>query len=658
MIVRSPAANRFVTWLQTCGLAFILLGMFLAWSAATLHFVGNWHSEPAIGTILTGALLYGLLAGSGLLAAKWLFRRFGPRRFLWGILTLSLLLQLGIIFAADSQWQWTGDASIFHQYLTTLSQKGYSADTLGELSRHYDYRVWTRRAQPFYFALASWTGAHFVIAVQVFQALLLTLSLALTWRIARLLFGIHIAFWAAMLSVLMPFRWFICLDLNHHILGGFYFLVGLWLLAEWFRPRRPTGTRWACALGAALLLPLMRLEGGIDTVFSGAILVTVLLTFWIGRQTLRESVLALAALLLLPMCISLWTVAPLTGRIDAADRYHHESGPIGFMARGWAPETGGEYCGTYETIDYLTERDDKVAIQASILASQAFYNPTVLLLRLLPIKMAKYFLLGYASGAEEMLVRNGALRPAHLAQGARTAYLLAVVPLMLWGGWLFLPRLRRPRWLALTLPCSLLCATYVLLGETSPRYSIYVQPFLFMLAAHPLALPAARRRWLSRAACKPALWAAASLAVALAMAATILWAARPALSRWTLQDIRTWTPTPDTRPLRVPATLAPFVVHLRPIPAADGTAWGGLRPPPLSPPPPAISFYAFMPTAPSAQLRGAQLLVQTSLGIQTNSLPARIRMPYPSSADGEIRLRSDTRLPQPLRIGYVTYEFD
>lgn len=658
MTIHSPCANRFVTWLQACGLAFILLGMVLAWSAATLHFVSTWHSEPAIGTILAGALLYGLLAGAGLVAAKWIFRRFGPRRFLWAILTLSLLLQLGIILAADSQWQWTGDASIFQHYLTTLSQQGYTTDTLGELSRHYDYRVWPRRAQPFHFALAAWTGTHFVTAVQVFQALLLTLSLALTWRIARLLFGSQAAFWAVVLCVLMPFRWFICLDLNHHILGGFYFLSGVWLLAEWFRPRRPTGTRWACALGMTLLLPLMRLEGGIDLVFFGAMLLTLLLTLWTGRQTLRESALALGALLLLPLLVTSWTVAPLTDRIDAADRYHHESGPIGFMARGWSPETGGEYCGTYETIDYLTGREDKVAVQASLLASQAFYNPRVLLLRLLPIKMAKYFLLGYASGAEEMLVHNGALRLARLAQGARTVFLLAVLPLMLWGGWLFLPRLRRPRWLALTIPCSLLCATYVLLGETSPRYSIYIQPFLFMLAAHPLALPAARRRWLSRAACKPTLWVAASLAVVLALGAATLWAARPALSRWALQDMRAWSPTPDTPTLSVPATLAPFEVHLRPIPAADGTAWGGLRLPPLSPPPSAISFYALMPTMPAAHLSGAHLLVETPLGIQTNSLPARIRMPYPLIGDRQIRFRSSTRLPQPLRIGYVIYEFD
>lgn len=658
MIARAPGANRFVTWLQICGLSFILLGMLLAWSAACINFVGKWHSEPAIGTIQTGAILYGILAGAGLVAAKWIFHRFGSRRFLWIILSLSLLLQLGIILAADSQWKWTGDASIFHQYLTTLSQKGYSADTLGELSRHYDYRVWTRRAQPFYFTLLSWTDTHFVTSVQIFQALLLTLSLALTWRIARLLLGIQVAFWAVVLSVLMPFRWFICLDLNHHILGGVYFLSGLWLLAEWFRRNRSASTRWACALGAATLLPLMRLEGGIDTVWVGALLLTILLTWWIGRQTIREASLAVVALLLLPLLVTSWTVAPLTCRINAADRYHHESGPIGFMTRGWAPETGGEYCGTYETIDYLTEREDKVAVQASILASQAFYNSHVLLTRLLPVKMAKYFLLGYASGAEEMLVHNGAFRPAQLAQGARTIFLLAVLPLMLWGGWLFLPRLRRPRWLMLTLPCSLLCATYVLLGETSPRYSIYVQPFLFMLAAQPLALPAGRRRKLSRAACKPGLWAAASLTVALAMAAGVLWAARPALNRWALTDMRTWASVSDRPPPAVPATLAPFEIHLSPYSDADGTDWGTIRPPPLDPLPRAISFYAFIPTASSGQLRGTHLWVETPLGIQTNSLPGRIRIPYPSNAVGEFRFRSSSDLPHALRIGYATYEYD
>lgn len=652
------AASRLAAWLQSCGLLFILSGLLLAWSAAAINAAGKLRSEPAPGTILAGFALYGLLAIAGLFVLNILFRRLGSTRFLWLVLGLSLLIQLVVIGLADSRWQWTGDASIFRHYLDVLSEHGYAEQTLGDLSRHYDYRVWPRRALPFYYALRTLAGDRFVPAVQLFQALLLTLSLALTWRVARLLFGLRTAFWSVSLQLLMPFRWFLGLDLNHHILGGFYFLAGLWLLAEWFRTLRPAGTRWACAVGMAILLPLMRLEGGIDFVWIGAMALTVLLAWLTGRQAGRETGRAVIALLLLPLLAASLTVSPLVRRMDAADRHRHESGPIGFMARGWAPETGGEYCGTYEILDYLTPHEDKTAVQASILASQTYYNPRVLLTSLLPVKMAKYFLLGYASGAEEMLARNGAHQAQRLAEGARTAFLLGTLPLMLWGGILLLPRLRRPRRLELLLPGAMLCATYVLLGETSPRYSIYIQPFLFMLAAQPLALSARPRRILIRTAPRPVAWAALSLAAVLCLAGALLWIARPVFGRAAFQDMRHWS-TEAPPGLDVPATLAPFEIHLTPQLQNGDTSWGPFRLPSPDPPPRFISFYAFIPgILPSGRRPNVTLQIETPDGIRTNSLPARIRMPYPPNADGNIRFRVPANLPHPLRIGYATYEFD
>jgi len=647
---------NFAAWLQSCGLLFILSGMILAWSAAAINAAGKLQSGEAAAAILAGFALYGLLAIAGLFALRTLFRQLGARRFLWLVLFLSLLIQLVVIGLADSRWQWTGDASIFRYYLDTLSEHGYSEQTLSDLSRHYDYRVWPRRALPFYYALRLLAGDRFVPAVQLFHGLLLTLSLALTWRVARLLFGLRTAFWAVSLQLLMPFRWYICLDLNHHILGGFYFLTGLWLLAEWFRTIRPPGTRWACAVGMAILLPLMRLEGGIDFVWIGAMALTVLLAWLTGRQAGRETGRAGMALLLLPLLAASITVSPLMRRMDAADRHRHESGPIGFMARGWSPETGGEYCGTYEILDYLTPHEDKITVQASILASQTYYNPCVLLTSLLPVKLAKYFLLGYASGAEEMLTHNGAHQAQRLAEGARTVFLLGTLPLMLWGG-ILLPRLRRPRRLELILPCAMLCATYVLLGETSPRYSIYIQPFLFMLAAQPFVWTRRRRRILARAACRTGGPAAITLAAALAAAATLLWAARPLLAQVAFQDLRTWAHDADGS-LPVPSTLAPFEIHLAPQLENGETSWGPLRLPSTDPAPRFIAFYAFIPGISSGRLAGVTLQIETPDGIQTNSLPARIRMSYPPNADGNIRFRVPENLPHPLRIGYATYEFD
>ncbi|MGD9612211.1 MAG: hypothetical protein AB7V22_04845 [Kiritimatiellia bacterium] len=657
MTPRRPAFAPFVAWLQACGVFFMATGLLLAWGAALANFAGKLRSGAAGGSVLVGFVAYGLLAAAVVAGLARLRRRRGDRVFLGTALALALLVQFGAIWAADDRWEWTGDAHIFREYLTVLSEKGYTPETLGDLSQQYDYRVWTKRALPFYYAIRVAAGDRFVPAVQTFQALLIALSLALTGRIARLVFGRRVAFWTVAFQLLMPFRAFICLELNHHVLGGFYFLVGLWILAEWFRPgRRPLQTAgWAAA--AAGLLPLMRLEGGIDVVWTGAVGLVLLLAWLAGRQTAGQTLRSAVFLLALPVLISAATVAPRLSQIDRADRHRHEVGAIGFMARGWSPETGGEYCGTYELVDYLTPHPGKPAMQVAILASQAYYNPRVLLTSLLPIKMAKYFLLGYASGAEEMLARNGAERARALAEGARTAFLLALLPLILGGSWLVLPRLRRNRRLPLVGPCALLVATYVLLGETSPRYSFYVQPFLFMLAALPLAAPAARRRG-ARAAVRPGLAAAAALGGAWIAGAGALAVAHPALGRIALPDLRAWTAAAGAESADLPATLAPFEIRLAPQIASGGTAWGPVAVPALAPAPRAVAFYVLPEGVPAALRRTVQLIAETAAGTQTNSLPARIRLEYPPAGLGEIRFRSPAALPHPLRIGYATYEFD
>ncbi len=657
MTLRRPAFAPFVAWLQAGGVLFLAMGLLLAWGAAAVNFAGKIRSGEANGMVWLGFAGYGLLASVLAAGLAWLRRRRGDRVFLGTALGLALLVQFGAIWAADARWAWTGDAAIFRHYLNVLAENGYAPETLGDLSQHYDYRVWTRRALPFYYALRVAAADRFVPAAQFFQAVLIALALLLSWRLARRFFGKRAAFWAVSFQSLMPFRWFICLDLNHHVLGGFYFLVGLWVLAEWFRPERRLLQTAGLAATAAVLLPLMRLEGGIDVVFAGAVLLVLLLAWLAGRQNARQTLRSAVLLLALPLVVSSLLLAPLARRIEQADRHRHESGAIAFMARGWAPETGGEYCGTYETIDFLTARADKKSVQASILASQAFYNPRVLLVQLLPVKIAKYFLLGYASGAEEMLAQNGARRAQALAEGARTAFLLATVPFMVWGGWLLLPLLRRNRRLPLVVPCALLCATFVLLGETSPRYSFYVQPFLFMLAALPFALPPQRRRRLLRAARAPGLLAAGTLAGAFLLLAVVLAVVRPALARVALQDMRTWSAASGAETAAGPATLAPFEIRLLPRAEAGGTTWGAIRLPALAPPPRFVSFYALPDGAPSGLLRGAPLVVESADRTQTNSLPGRIRMEYPPSGLGEIRFRSPAALPFPLRIGYATYEF-
>jgi len=640
-------------------MVFILVGLCLAEGAGAWHFATTVLPSPEASIIAWSAIGYLLVTIAILIGLRWMYRRWGARTFLWSVVGLSLLIQLGAILAAQDQLGWAGDAHVFNHYLTRLSESAYASETLGELSQNYDYPIWTRRAQPFYYGLRVWSGPHFAQVIQLFQAGLITLALLLTWRLSCLLFSRRIGFWAVSLQLVMPYRWTACLDLNHHLLGGFYFLAGLWLLAEWVQPQRSRRAGWGIILGMSMLVPLMHLEGGIDTVLGGGLLLVLLLLCATGRQPMRKTILGVALLLIWPWLLSNLLLQPLSDHIDQADLHRSSSGTIAFMARGWMPESGGEYSYTYERMDALTPQDDKPAAQAGLLASQAYYNPRVLLFRLLPIKLTKYFLLGYAAGAEEMFDQNGAHRARQIAEGARNAYLLAVLPLMIFGGVLLLPLLRRTKRLCLILPCSLFCIAIVLLGETSPRYSYYLQPLLFMLGALPFAVSARRRNQLLRAAILPGTIAGGSLVAAFLIAASLLIGLRPWLQPHTYQDMRTWKALPETHPSALPSTLAPLEIHLPPNPLEQGTSWGALEFTDMPDQAGVLSFYALPSGVPSGLLLDAVLVTtvisQKGIQVQTNALPGLIHVNCSSGASGTLRLRSPLASPFPLHIGYASY---
>ena len=651
---------RIAFCLQACCIVFITLGMGLAQSAAAWNFAHQTLSKPSAGLILFGAIAFLGLAMLSLALWRIFFRRFGALPYLWFAVLTAMLIQLAVMAGSKQDWKWTNDAYIFRHYLERLSEEGYSANTLGELSQNYDYRVWTRRAQPFYIAIYRNFGKDFPLAIQFFQMFLVGIALVFTWRLARLMFGREVAFWATSLQWIMPFRWFALLDLNHHLLGGLYYLAGLWILVEWIRGPKTTGRRWFLSVCAIFLFPLLRLEGGVDLVYAASVALVAILDGFCGNLNRWKIAHTLLVLLGIPLAATAMLLSPLTQRIAHNDLHHHESGLPAFMARGWSPETGGEYAHTYEVIDYLTPIRHKKPIQLSILASQAFYNGHSILFHLLPIKMAKYFLLGYAAGAEEMLTANGAHRTKAYATGARAAFLLCTLPLMIWGSVLLLPLLRHPRRLALVLPCAAICSTYILLGETSPRYSIYIQPFLFILGALPLAWPRQRQIRLGLAARLPAVGASSLLAILLASAALSLHTARPLLQRAAFIDLRTWRlPEQGHAPLLSP-TLAPLEIHLLPTRSNETTVWNEIDLPATPEYPGLLTFYIFSPDAPSSLARQtsivAEYTAEDTMYEQTNSLPGRICLPYSAGTRGKLRLRTPGWFPYPLQIGYATYE--
>jgi protein-S-isoprenylcysteine O-methyltransferase Ste14 len=175
------------------------------------------------------------------------------------------------------------------------------------------------------------------------------------------------------------------------------------------------------------------------------------------------------------------------------------SHPASFMARGWSLPNWGEYYKRYEEVDGPTPYPLKKPLMMSLALSQMAYQPAQTLVELPWIKLAKFFLVGFASVHESEFHDSG--RP-HLEAAARASrQIFAPVFLLLAaiGCW------HRPRhvqenpvrWAACLLP--LMCAAvYLIAGETSPRYSFHIHFALAMLAG--TGLDAVSTRFVSRGA--------------------------------------------------------------------------------------------------------------------------------------------------------------
>ena len=523
--------------------------------------------------------------------------------------------------------------------------------SLGALSDQYDYRVWTRRAHPFYLPLRKVAGEHFALATVCFQALLSVLPLFFVWRMASVLLGRKTAVWATILQTVFPFKWIACLELNHHLLGGLYFTAGVWAIVEFFLVRHGwRGKAWLCAV-ACILVPLMKFEGGIDWVYGVSTWVVVCGLLVAKKLDFFGGAVSLAGLWLLPLLVAEAWVGPTVERIDAADFHHLESGAVAFMARGWVPETGGEYARSHELIDCLTPQNLKKGVQARLLLSQLAYNASEVVFRLFPTKLAKFFLVGFAAGAEEMMNANGALTWGEAAKGARILFLLVFLPLVVWGGLSWMPQAGQCRFWPFLAPCVLLAAAYVCTGETSPRYSIYIHALLFVLAGYG-AVRLETRQGLSCGWAKESLPAAGTVASTYMMVAVfVIFVAAPKLVPISCLDARAWPGEGETFARPHPRSREPFAVELLPRAAGGETRWGPLPLPSVGGKGNNWIGYVF----PCGMgLKHAEIAdCGRGMGFRDLELPACIRLTGEKETGGSVELKVPFETDAHIVFGYV-----
>jgi hypothetical protein len=322
-------------------------------------------------------------------------------------------------------------------------------------------------------------GAYHVTGAQVLNVITDAITAALLWRWIRSAAGSRAAAIALIALLLLPLRTWMSLDYSHHFLASAFFFAAILVAARVLAPSSPLARGERIALGAmlALLIALESLQQSIDILTLATIAIAsppLLLTGARGRKGLADFavMMAVALLIALPVrgTLNRWLASNDVGQMC--------SGPVSFMARGWSFETLGEYNSRYELMDRITPHRDKRDEMAAVVISRLSDQPADVFFRLIPAKIAKYFLIGYASGVEDALRMGGMPGGAALATGTRIVFAPVFLSLASLSAWRA-SRRRPPRWLVISgVAIVLTSLAFVIFGETSPRYSIYIQPLL------------------------------------------------------------------------------------------------------------------------------------------------------------------------------------
>jgi len=547
--------------------------LFLSWITG-LGVVALKYAGGAAAAWLGGAMFYVAAAG----ALAWWVGRFpaaAEPKLAGALIALSAGVKLVLVFCFLGLPLNT-DQAIFHHFVREMADSRLAGETLRQLSQIYDYPVWAGRALPIHYALRRWLGGQDLLWIRLLNVGLSTALLAATYGFACRLLPRGRRKWAVFLMLALPFQWFVVTDYSHHLFSSFYFLACLW--CGWELIFAPSGKRRGLGLSVAIgiCLMLMMWQRGMHLIALGAFGVLLAWAGLAGFGWKRWGGLLLG-LMGLPLLLAL----PAAHRFDAW-LARHDVGRLNsvlpaFVARGWCPETGGEYCGRYEQLDRATPAPEKAPAMFRLVLSQIRRNPWAACGRLPVVKTGKLFLVGFASNFEESLAaERSALLP--WVRGMRLAAVPAFLGLALWGCLvLALAPALQARWLPVLLAPLFTWGAYVFLGESSPRYSIFCQPFLALLgalaiggadAAGPRPFAAAGRGLALRAALVAGL-----LAAALGGAA---WAVRWIPEHRLYADLeRGWAaagaPLPGAlRPFEVRMPLAPATWRLPPRPENAG----------------------------------------------------------------------------------------
>lgn len=649
---------------RAVGLLPVLLGMCLALAGlASLAAPAGKYVWAGDFSWLPSALLYvALYAGLAWWLAK--TRPDRERRVVLSLIGGSALLKLGLVLCT-THLPLNTDQAIFRHFVEVMADQRLGADAMVSLSADGDYSIWAGRAMPVHYGVRRLAGENDALWIRLLSILVSSAILTVTYAFSRRLLPAGKRKWAVFLLMALPFQSFVVTDYSHHLLSSFYLLLGTWCAWELVHEHPGALRSLGLALVAGLCLLLMMWQRGIYLIALGT---WAGLLVWAGFQGMGWRRWGLLAFWLgiVPLALAM----PLAQRYDAwlgrHDPHQLNSMLPAFVARGWCPESDGEYCGRYEQIDRATPGPEKKNAMWRLVFSQVRYNAKTVCVRFPVVKTAKLFLVGYAANIEESLATEKS-RALPWARGLR----LAAAPLFLawacWGCFVLASGtgFAQGRWLAVLLVPLLTWGTYVFLGETSPRYSIYCQPFLGLIGAYAWSEREGPRRRLPAGA-----WGSLFLRGGMIFAAGILVLGGLTLGIQNVPahhfyaDLRQdWTPS-DDRPVSSvvePGDYRPFEAKIL-MPAGSGDMQIGWKLPGRTDSRREVALYVL---GADAGLRQAELSIGTASGplfwlpLSELAGPRHVKLAVPPDAAALwFRLRSP-RGPEELsggrlQIGYLT----
>ncbi len=403
-----------------------------------------------------------LLAAAALsFAVIWTGVKISSARSFLIFISVCWLISRGSVVLLFPKFQLLGDERYFHDFVSRLVS-AMAHGQISALSNSYDFPVWLARSFPFYLPLAAMFGGSDIVAARWLNVMLGAGQLICLFFIARRLMGFRAARVTCLLLLLFPYHFINVLSYDPQIAGTFFLLLAVWMFLS---------GRGVC-LGLALLCAGIQ-RGGIDFLLIAVMLIVLLI------QPSRNRVVCLAAIFVIWLPLRLGFGHWVASQDASLLRTH----TLGFMTRGWNLDTAGEYLPLYEQLDIASARPEKQRTLEAVLITEFARQPVRSLLVLTPIKIAKFFALGYASTAEQGLAGGGYTRAVRAYQILRSLFAPCILTLCLLGVircWKSAALQRRL--LVPVLLTVLSCGAIVLIWETSPRYSHPIQFALLILA--------------------------------------------------------------------------------------------------------------------------------------------------------------------------------